>query len=375
MQKRAPYKSGKRACLLIAMAFICGIFFLQASAAAEQPVSSDIIGAPIAGSNSPRAEDIHIVTFDPADGTAYEDFYKTYVLEGSTITDKPQDPKRDGYLFKGWCGFWDENDNPVPWDFATGIVEDNITLWAAWEEGCLVTFDPVNGTGYESFYKVTVPIGSTVSDRPEDPQRDGYVFMGWYGHLDANNEPELWNFATDVVDVNTMLWASWKKGSVVTFDPANGTEQGNFYRVIVPVGSLVTDRPENPQQTGYRFRGWYSSLDANNNPVFWNFATNVVEDDITLTAAWEHDNSTIVGRNDGERRLSGRVRNSETVTEKLNPTLADIEDEDTPLTGLKPNGKLPATGDDGAGVRRLLCVVSALGMIALAIPRKKKHTH
>ncbi len=45
------------------------------------------------------------------------------------------------------------------------------------EQAGLVAFDPDDGkTGYNDFFKVTVPIGSTVTDQPENPTRDGYIF-------------------------------------------------------------------------------------------------------------------------------------------------------------------------------------------------------
>ncbi len=40
-----------------------------------------------------------------------------------------------------------------------------------------MVFDPDDGkTGYNDFFKVTVPKGSIVTDQPENPTRDGYIF-------------------------------------------------------------------------------------------------------------------------------------------------------------------------------------------------------
>ena len=154
-----------------------------------------------------------LVVFDPDDGISeFGDFYKTTVAEGSTVTDRPDDPQRDGYVFAGWYGYLDAEDNPVLWDFKENAVTENTTLWAAWEKAHLVVFDPDDGiTVYEDFYKTTVGDGRTVTDRPDDPQRDGYTFRGWYGYLDAEDNPVLWDFKENAVTDNTTLWAAWEK--------------------------------------------------------------------------------------------------------------------------------------------------------------------
>ncbi|MBE7718087.1 MAG: hypothetical protein E7243_01020, partial [Lacrimispora celerecrescens] len=129
------------------------------------------------------------------------------------ITHKPADPTRDGYLFKGWYGYSDENDEPVMWYFENGTVTENTTLWATWEEACIVAFDPDDGTQYEDFYKTTVSVGGKVTHKPANPTRDGYLFKGWYGYLDENDKPVMWDFENGTVTENMTLWASWKEDS------------------------------------------------------------------------------------------------------------------------------------------------------------------
>ena len=232
-------------------------------------------------------EEACIVAFDPDDGTQYGDFYKTTVPVGGKVTDKPADPTRDGYLFKGWYGYLDSNNEPVMWNFDNDTVTENTTLWAAWEEACIVAFDPDDGTQYGDFYKTTVPVGGKVTDKPADPTRDGYLFKGWYGYLDSNNEPVMWNFENDTVTENTTLWAAWEEACIVAFDPDDGTQYGDFYKTTVPVGGKVTDKPADPTRDGYLFKGWYGYLDGNNEPVMWNFENDTVTENTTLWAAWE----------------------------------------------------------------------------------------
>uniref|UniRef100_UPI0028B1915C InlB B-repeat-containing protein n=1 Tax=Lacrimispora sp. TaxID=2719234 RepID=UPI0028B1915C len=112
---------------------------------------------------SPQPETVMVV-FDLDDGTQYEDLYKTTVLAGGKITHKPADPTKDGYLFKGWYGYVDGNNEPVMWDFEHDTVPGNMVLLAAWEKTYLVMYD-LNDGSYAQFYDVTVPVGGKVTDR------------------------------------------------------------------------------------------------------------------------------------------------------------------------------------------------------------------
>lgn len=197
------------------------------------------------------------VAFDPDDGTAYEDFFKVTVPDGSHITTKPSVPKRDGYIFKGWYIFLDDNDKPVFWNFNSDIVEDNTTLWAFWEKACLVAFDPDDGIStYEEFFKVTVPTGSLVSPTPNTPKRDGYIFKGWYGYLDSNYEPVFWRFDTDTVHHNITLWAAWEKDRE---DSGEGNENENGNGNGYENGNGSTNGNENENKTPQKGSGGGSS--------------------------------------------------------------------------------------------------------------------
>ena len=216
MCKKTRRKSSKFMSLLLAVVLICGILQVQVLAAETESVSVTMMKETKTNNQTDVGEDENegcIVAFDPDDGkTGYSDFFKVTVPIGSKVTGKPADPTRDGYLFKGWYAFENEDGNPVFWNFETDTVQDNTTLWAAWEKGCIVAFDPDDGkTGYSDFFKVTVPIGSKVTGKPADPTRDGYLFKGWYAFEDEDGNPVFWNFETDTVKDNTTLWAAWEK--------------------------------------------------------------------------------------------------------------------------------------------------------------------
>ncbi len=63
----------------------------------------------------------------------------------------------------------------------------------------------------------------------------------------------------------------------VTFDFRNGSEP---YSYVAEAGSLITP-PEEPQNRGLVFAGWYSGKTK------WDFEKDTVSEDITLTAKWD----------------------------------------------------------------------------------------
>ena len=66
---------------------------------------------------------VYTVTFDLGyDGKTFIAKSKNYKVE------KPQDPTRDGYVFKGW---YPVNEN-TPWVFAGCLVTEDMTLVAKW---------------------------------------------------------------------------------------------------------------------------------------------------------------------------------------------------------------------------------------------------
>lgn len=127
---------------------------------------------------------------------------------------------------------------------------------------------------------MTVTAGSLIT-QPTNPTRSGYVFMGWYKESSYQNE---WNFLTDKVNDNIILYAKWEPITEysVTFH-LGYTEENQI--TVTTVNGKVTE-PINPTRTGYDFNGWWIS---NNGGVTlltpWNFL-NTVTNDMVLYADW-----------------------------------------------------------------------------------------
>ena len=112
-------------------------------------------------------------------------------------------PLRDGYEFVGW---YMDADCTEEFD-SKKKIENNITLYAGWKAmEYTVVFHDNYPDGEEQ--EQNVVYGSTITE-PEDPQREGYLFMGWYQEAGCRNEYELTTPVTD----NLELYASWMKDS------------------------------------------------------------------------------------------------------------------------------------------------------------------
>jgi len=234
------------------------------------------------------SKESYTVTFDTNGGSevlAQEVGYNELVKA-------PVAPTKTGYTFDGWHK---DNKLTIPWDFAKDIVTKNVTLYAKW------TKDNTSGGGSggsegsgggSSHYKITFDSngGSEVPPQtvdyndlvkaPTTPVKEGYQFDGWYKDKELEN---AWDFAKDKVTADITLYAKWTKDYTVTFDSKGGSE---IPSQIVPYKALVK-APSDPEKEGYLFIGWYKNKEFTK---AWDFAKDVVTEDLTLYARWMKEN-------------------------------------------------------------------------------------
>jgi uncharacterized repeat protein (TIGR02543 family) len=202
------------------------------------------------------------------------------VASGEKVSAPTPAPTKSGYTFGGW---YKEAALTTAWSFTTDVVTANITLYAKWTEAVVVThtvtFNANNGSAVTS---ATVTAGNKVSAPTPTPTKSGYTFGGWY--RDDVTFSTLWSFATDVVNANLTLYAKWIDASIptstVTFNANNGSAATS---ITVATGDKVSE-PTTPTKSGYTFGGWYRD-DVTFNTL-WNFATDVVNANLTLYAKW-----------------------------------------------------------------------------------------
>lgn len=185
------------------------------------------------------------------------------VNEGDNI-ENVDDPIKDGYIFVGWLK------DGVYYDTTTPIY-DNLTLTAKYTEvpeerdSYIVTFN------FGEYKKTkTVKIGEKI-DKPNDPIKSGYKFLGWYYNdkaFDFDSEP----------NENIELVAKWQKISYVKV--AFDLDGGDGVRKVTMEKGHALSIPTEPTRMGYKFLGWYIGNEK------YDFSMKVLED-ITLTAKWE----------------------------------------------------------------------------------------
>ncbi len=200
------------------------------------------------------------VSFDTAGGSAVA---PQILLPGSKVTAPTPAPTKANYAFVGWTY------NGEAWNFSTDVVTSSITLTAVWKPTYTVSFDSLGGTPIDSV--ITIEGGKITVPAPA-PTKSRYKFGGWY------YAGEAWDFENDTVTGNITLTAKWNAPVTVTFDTDGAGE-------ISPITTLyegdLIPVPQTPNKGDkYRLIGWYVGEKK------WNFETDVLTGDVTLTARW-----------------------------------------------------------------------------------------
>ncbi len=125
-----------------------------------------------------------------------------------------------------------------------------------------------------------VKSGDKVTE-PKKPEAEGYTFGGWYKDAACTI---AWNFETDTVTADTVLFAKWTENQpdeyMVTFDmQGHGTQ---ILPLTVKDGEKVP-KPEDPSAEGYFFEGWYKDAACT---MAWDFETDTVTTYTILFAKW-----------------------------------------------------------------------------------------
>ncbi len=222
----------------------------------------------------------HVVTFQYRNGA---DDTAVHVFDGQVVNE-PDDPVYEHHVFEGWYVllpegtitpedveqhaeladfvWFDGDDVLVAYDFAWGVY-GNITLRARWSDATYtVSFDSAGGTPVDAQH---IAYGQK-AERPADPVREGYSFLGWSEAKDLVRQA-LAPTAADVAyyDFNSpvtsdlTLRAVWDEGNPlceVRFDANGGSEVASQQVPYLGHASEPTTTRE-----GYSFRGWYLPID------------------------------------------------------------------------------------------------------------------
>ena len=227
------------------------------------------------------------LNYDDGNGSTY--YVERNVIHGDAIRE-PVAPTREGYRFDGW---YTQSLCINAWDFATGTIESEKTLYAKWTqlhnvyylidpaydinnvlaEKEDVTFDEGGVSVTYKLYEKVVVEHEGSSNILSVPNMVGYNAV-W-----DKEQVALMNITTDV-KVKAMF-------TIKTFDVNfyNGSEL--LKHEVVSYGSSATAPESNPTQYGYNFTGW--NVDFSN-----------VTDSINVLATFEaQDCNVVLVKNNG----------------------------------------------------------------------------
>lgn len=228
----------------------------------------------------------------------------SFSLAGTMQIRTPDVPEHDNNVtFAGW---WDggEGSEFIPANALTE-VSTGVTFTAVWNpivpEQVTVTADLAGGKigDFEGTAVGKYDVGTVYA--PDTPEREGYEFLGWF----VDGGSTQWTSGTLTGDLN--LVAKWEQIEYkVQFDPNGGTWDDGTGAAKVEYttdGSIASVKPADPVRPGYTFTGWWYKGES------WNFETDTVGGDLTLTAGWTEDTYTltIVWGNGNDSEVIGNL--------------------------------------------------------------------
>lgn len=189
------------------------------------------------------------------DVTVTEKFTVTYYSNGEVYGETqsyapgetiipPQEPEApEGHIFNGWV--INEEQEKIP----ETMPQKNIEASASWK---LKDINISFLSDETEIHKTTAPYGSDIEETvPEDPQKDGFTFAGWFDK-DGKNV-----FDYDTVPSEDIIFtAKWLKNGNVVFK-----SEGKTYEAFeVKEGDKIPLPEKNPQKFAHKFIGWAPEL-------------------------------------------------------------------------------------------------------------------
>lgn len=199
---------------------------------------------------------------------------------------------RIGYDFRGWWLETDAAKQIVEGVSDQKVIEDDMILFAHWKaQEPVIAFNENHKGGTTSKIKQKFDAKYIL---PTNPERTGYVFLGWFTESDNNSGDKI--ESGDIVkvpkeqdderEVQKTLYAHWEAIIYrVSFDSNGGS-------AIESINVTYDDIKENlpvPTFEGYKFEGWYTEREGGSKKETIEKTLN----DMTLYAHWTRIKYTI----------------------------------------------------------------------------------
>ncbi len=221
----------------------------------------------------------YTISFDSDGGTDVESITQNY----GTLVEKPADPVRSGYDFKGW---YNSNGDKVTFPFY--MPANNTKLYAHWIEASYSIVFKLNASDSEVYHKISGKKYNEVikeTEKPADPTLEGHTFIGW-SHPIPERMPSK----------NMEIVAVWaEKDYTVSFVADGKTLPG--FPITDKYGSVFTV-PSAPAKEGNTFLGWG---DANGNLLT---VSSSIKGDVTYYAIYNPKTYTVTWNIDGDTSVA-----------------------------------------------------------------------
>lgn len=151
---------------------------------------------------------IYTVNFDSGGGS---EVAPVQVINGKTAT-KPDSPTRAGHTFVGW---YVDREHKIPFTFEREPIRKDTTVY-----GRFVVTPPaqtefvikrVLGYGDAPDLPSESTIGGRLYNTVSDPERDGYVFKGWWVSMHESAQKLSYEYGEDIIfKADSTLFALWQ---------------------------------------------------------------------------------------------------------------------------------------------------------------------
>jgi len=244
-----------------------------------------------------------VVSFDSAGGSAVSSIS---VDEGGYITE-PAKPTKEHYTFK----YWHTKDSSLAFDFTHTPINENITLYAEWEANTYtITWKNDDGSVIDTTNVVYNNLPTHADPTKPATAEYTYVFTGWTPSIAIATANATYQ----------ATFASIKNEYTVTFVTDGGTYVNP---VTAKYGSTIAE-PTTTKE-GHTFTGWYYNDGGEEKK--WNFTSDTVKSNITLTAHWTVNKYTVSFDSMGGSVVpsSTNVEWNTSIAKPTNPTRTDYD--------------------------------------------------